>query len=173
MSLIAAFKRLPPVQRGRIILGAQLVVAALVFFALPIVTWVNDSDRVDVSASSYYSDDHAARFATDGVPATEWLLPDGTLGYLELTFHSKRVIHGVTITNGHNLNYMDRAIRKARFYVYDGDKVLEQHDIELPGIQPEHKARKIDLDSHRATRVRLEVLEFDGTGAALAEIAVY
>jgi hypothetical protein len=172
MSLIAAFKRLPPAQRGRIILGVQLVVAALVFFALPIITWVDESDRVEVSASSCYSDDHAARFATDGVPATEWLLPDGTLGYLELTFHSKRVISGVTITNGHNLHYMDRAIKKARIYVYDGDKVLEKHDVELPGIQPEHKARTIDLDNHRATRLRIEVLAFDGTGAALAEITV-
>jgi hypothetical protein len=172
MSLLAAFKRLPAVQRGRIILGVQLTVAALALFSAPIVSWLMEADRVGVFASNYYSDDHAARFATDGIPATEWLLPDGVLGYIELSFGGKRTIHGVTVTNGHNLNYMDRAIRKARISVFDGDRVVEKHDIELPGIEPEHKQRRIQLKGHRASRVRLEVLEFDGTGAALAEIAV-
>lgn len=172
MSVLAAFKRLPAVQRGRIILGLQLTTAVLVLFAAPIVEWLMKADSVDVSASSDYSDDHTARFATDGIPATEWLLPDGVLGYIELSFGSKRAIHGVTVTNGHNLNYMDRAIKKARISVFDGDKVVETHDIELPGIEPDHRQRRLELKGHRASRVRLEVLEFDGTGAALAEIVV-
>ena len=172
MSLISAFKRLPAVQRGRIVLGIQLLVAVLVLFAAPIATWLTEGERVEVSASSYYSDDHAPRFATDGLPATEWLLPDGALGYMELTFNRKRAVRGVILTNGHNLNYMDRAIKKARIHVFDGDKTVETHDIELPGIEPKHKPRRINLSNHRATRVRIEVLEFDGTGAALAEIVV-
>lgn len=172
MSPIEAFKRLTPAQRGRVILGIQLVVAVLVLFAAPIATWLMEGERVDVSASSYYSDDHAPRFATDGIPATEWLLPDGALGYMELTFNRKRPVHGVTITNGHNLNYMDRAIKKARIHVFDGDITIETHDVELPGIEPKHKPRRVNLSDQRATRVRLEVLEFDGTGAALAEFVV-
>jgi len=172
MSVLAAFKRLPAVQRGRIILGVQLTTAVLVLFSAPIINWLMEADSVGVFASNYYSDDHAARFATDGIPATEWLLPDGMLGYIELSFGSKRTIHGVTVTNGHNLNYMDRAIKKARISVFDGDEVVEKHDVELPGIEPDHRQRRIELKGHRASRVRLEVLEFDGLGAALAEFVV-
>lgn len=172
MSVLAAFKRLPAVTRGRIILAVQLTIAVLVLFSAPIVNWFMESDRVEVFASNFYSDDHAARFATDKYPATEWLLPDGTLGYIELTFGSKRAIHGVTVTNGHNLNYMDRAIKKARILVFSGDDVVEQHEVELPGIEGEYKSRRIELGGHRASRVRLEVLEFDGNGAALSELAV-
>jgi len=172
MSLLTAFKRLPAVQRGRIVVAVQLTIAVLVLFAAPIVNWLMAADSVGVYASNYYSDDHAARFATDGIPATEWLLPDGALGYIELSFGSKRIVNGVTVTNGHNLNYMDRALKKARISLFDGDKVIERHDIELPGIDPEHKPRRIKLKGYRASRVRLEVLEFDGTGAALAELVV-
>lgn len=170
--LVAAFKRLSAMPRGRIVLGVQLVTAVLVLFSAPIVNWLMEADSLSVFASDDYSDDHAARFATDGIPATEWLLPDGALGYIELSFGSKRTVHGVTVTNGHNLNFMDRAIKKARISVFDGDEVIEKHDVELPGIEPEHKQRRIELKGHRASRVRLEVLEFDGTGAALAELAL-
>jgi hypothetical protein len=172
MSLLEAFKRLPAVRRGQIVLGVQLTIAVLVLFAAPIASWLMKADGVEVFATNFYSDDHAGRFATDGIPATEWLLPDGALGYIELTFGNKRTVNGVTVTNGHNLNYMDRALKKARITVFDGDKVVDKHDIELPGIEAEHKPRRIQLKGHRASRVRLEVLEFDGTGAALAEIVV-
>jgi len=172
MSVLAAFKRLPAATRGRIILTVQLTIAMLVLFSAPIVNWFMESDRVEVFASNFYSDDHAARFATDKYPATEWLLPDGTLGYIELTFGSKRRIHGVTVTNGHNLNYKDRALKKARIVVFNGDDVVETHDLELPGVEAEYTPRRIELGGHRASRVRLEVIEYDGVGAALAEIAV-
>lgn len=165
-------KRLSPQQRGRVILGLQLAALAIAFFALPIVRYATEADHVEAYASAAYSEEFDAPMAIDGDPVTEWCLPDGELGTLNLVFNRKRRIDAVSITNGHNRHYMDRAIKKARLTLYDGKRVLEAHDIELPGIEPQHKPRRIALSGERATRLQLEIKEFDGTGSALAEIQV-
>lgn len=165
-------KRLTPKQRGLVVLGAQLLALALAFFALPIARYFMEADLIEASASAAYSEEFDAQMAIDGDPATEWCLPDGTLGTLDLKFHRKRRVDAVWITNGHNRHYMDRAIRKAKLVLYDGGRAVERHEIELPGIEPLHTRRRIELTGQRGTRLRLEVLEFAGSGSALAELSV-
>jgi len=158
--------------RGRVVWALQLIALALAAFAAPIVTYVQASGRVSATASGAYDPDFDAEYAIDGILETEWCLPDGALGHLDLSFTRSRRVNSVYLTNGHNRHYLDRAIVKARIIVLDGDRVVERHDVELPGIEPEHKTRRIELRGHRATGVRLEVTEFAGSGAALAEIRV-
>jgi len=150
----------------------QLITLALAAFAAPIFSYCTEEDRVDVIASNYYGPDYEPRQAIDGLSGTEWLLPDGTLGYIDLVLNRRRRIDGVEIINGHNMQFMDRAIRKARVIVFDGSHELERHDIELPGIEPDLTPRRVELGGHRANRVRLEITEVAGNGAALAEIRI-
>jgi len=172
MSVLAVLKQSYAAHRNRIILGLQLATLALAFFATPIVNWLLEGNVTTVTASADYSDDHAPEFAFDGIQTTEWLLPDGTLGYLELSFSRKRAIHRVFLTNGHNPNYLDRAIRKATVFVYDGDQIIDEHEVDFPGIEPEYTRRRVELRGKRATRVRLDVTQVAGNGAALSEISV-
>jgi hypothetical protein len=165
-------KLLTPKHRGLVVLGLQLVALVLAFFALPITRYFIEADRIEASASAAYSDEFDAQMAIDGDPATEWCLPDGTLGTIDLKFHRKRRVDAVWITNGHNRHYLDRAIRKARLVLYDGARAIERHDIELPGIEPLHTRRRIELTGQRGTRLRLEVLSFAGSGSALAELSI-
>lgn len=165
-------RRLSARARDRVILALQLGALVLAFFATPLLNYVLEADSITAEASAAYSEDLEAAMAIDGNPDTEWCLPDGTLGYIDLTFSHRRRVDAVVITNGHNRTYMDRAIRRARLSLYDDERVIEQHDVEFPGIEPQHKQRRIALQGKRATRLRLEVTEFAGTGAALAELRV-
>jgi hypothetical protein len=165
-------KRLTPKQRGLAVLACQLVALVLAFFALPIARYFVTVDRIDASASSEYDENFTAQMAIDGDPETEWCTADGVLGTFDLAFNRRRKIDAVWITNGHNRGYMDRAIRRAKLTLYDGGRAVGRHVIELPGIEPKHVRRRIELSGQRATRLRLEVLEFAGSGSALAEISV-
>jgi hypothetical protein len=160
-------------RRKRIVLSVQMTVLMLATFAAPIVHYVREQGHVTVTASSSYAPEYDAEMAYDGVLETEWCLPDQALGFIEFSFASSRRVNSLDITNGHNTTYQDRAIKKARILVYNGDKVVEKHHLELPGIEPVHKRRRVTLGGHRATRVKIEVLEFDGNGAALSEVAIY
>jgi hypothetical protein len=158
--------------KSRLVLGAQLLGLALAFFATPIVRFFLEADQIDATASSSYSDEFEAQMVLDGDPNTEWCLPDGTLGYIDLAFKHGRHVHAVRLTNGHNRQYKDRAITKAQIVVYYDDNVVERHDVELPGIESDHKERRVELKGRWATRVRLEVLAYAGNGGALAELHV-
>jgi len=160
-------------RRKWIVLSVQIAILALALFAAPLADFIRDQGRVTVTASSSYAPEFDAEMAMDGVLATEWCLPDNTLGYIEFTFASSRRVNSMDITNGHNTTYKDRAIKKARIVVYNGDKVVEKHALELPGIEQQHKRRRVRLGGNRATRVRIEVLEFAGLGSALSEVAIY
>lgn len=160
-------------RRKRLVLSVQIGVLSLALFAAPIVDFIRDQGRITVTASSSYAPEFDPEMAMDGVLDTEWCLPDNSLGYIEFSFSSSRRVNSLDITNGHNTTYKDRAIKKARIVVYDGDRVVEKHDLELPGIEPKHKRRRVTLSGHRATRLKIEVLEFDGLGSALSEVAIY
>jgi hypothetical protein len=165
-------KRLTPKQRGLAVLGSQLLALVVAFFALPLARYFIDVDKIDVSGSEGWSEVFEPAMAVDGDPKTEWCAADGALGVLDLKFHRARKVDAVWITNGFNRNYLDRAIRKAKLTLYDGGRAIERHTVELPGIEPVHIRRRIELTGQRATRLSLQVLEFAGSGACLAEISV-
>jgi len=160
-------------RRKRVVLALQIAILALALFAAPITDCIRDRGRITVTASSSYAPEFDAEMAMDGVLDTEWCLPDNSLGYIEFAFASSRRVNSLDITNGHNTTYKDRAIKKARIVVYNGDKVVEKHELELPGIEQQHKRRRVRLGGHRATRLKIEVLEFAGLGSALSEVAIY
>jgi hypothetical protein len=165
-------KGLTSKQRGLAVLASQLSALVLAFFALPLARYFIDVDKIDVSGSEGWSEVFEPTMAVDGDPKTEWCSADGTLGVLDLKFHRPRKVDAVWITNGFNRTYLDRAISKAKLTLYDKGRAIEHHTVELPGIEPVHVRRRIELTGQLATRLRLQVLEFAGSGACLSEISV-
>lgn len=172
MSVLATARRFYLAHRRPIVIGAQATLAMLAFFSTPIVRWLGELQHVEITASAYYNELYEPHLAGDGNVQTEWCLPDGTLGHLDLSFNRKRPVRAVVITNGHNAPWLDRAVTQATLLVYDGDKVLDKRAVSLPGIERELKPRRFAMGGKVADRVRLEVTGVAGNGGAIAEIHV-
>jgi hypothetical protein len=153
-----------PPRRGLVmalLLGAGLVAA--------IVALASDSPpRTRASAS--YSDEYGPHQAVDGIEATEWLLPDGKSGWLELMLKRPKAVSRVELRNCHNRSYNDRATRKFKIEIFDGERLRAAVEGEYEKFDPEPSWRVIAVPLGRTTRIRVLVLSHFGTGGGLAEV---
>jgi hypothetical protein len=147
---------------ARVALGASVLLVLVLGYRL----W----GRVRVRASDAYSPSAPASYAVDGLDNTEWLLPDRALGWIDVYLPRSRHIRRVQVLNGHNRAYLDRATQRFRVTAYADDHPLATAEGEFARIKPGRSEVTVKLDARGATRLRLEVLSFFGTGAAIAEI---
>lgn len=114
-----------------------------------------------------------ATFAYDGDPATEWLMEDHRVGFLELAFSPPRDLAAIRLLNGSNPPYGDRAVRDYRIEVVANSTSMPTS---LRGTFEEHsdtpRWREIDLGIREVTLVRIHVVSFHGLGGSLAEVSV-
>ncbi|HEX5659055.1 MAG TPA: hypothetical protein VFX59_17795 [Polyangiales bacterium] len=129
-------------------------------------------DGATATASGEYAPVRAAALAIDGDYGSEWLLPDYTLGYLDVTFERPRDVHRVRLVNGHNAPYNDRAIQSAKILVIENDRVVDRAEVLFEQFTKTIDARVVELAGKRATRVRVAVTGHFGLGASLAELRV-
>jgi hypothetical protein len=158
-----------PEQPPRTALWITLLVSAL---AAALYTYSSRTSKLEATASAEYAEEFAARNAVDGVADTEWLLPGGELGYLDIELSRTRSVSVVSITNAHNRHFLDRGIKKGRIEVYDDDERVDKVDIAFAKIESKHSATRFKLKGKRGNRVRIEVLEFHSLGGGLAEVKV-
>lgn len=158
----------PPFARPRVRLlagvaaGATLVLMATVMWCL----W----GRPFATASAAYSSKHAAANAIDGSEATEWLLPDGALGWLEVHFPSARAVRHVRLLNAHNVHYEDRGCERVRLTLYCQYKIVASAEGGFAGIVAGPSPLDFDLSADCVTHLRVEVLSYFKTGGGLAEV---
>jgi hypothetical protein len=154
-------------RRRQVALGAAaaLVVLALVLSAR---VW----GRVRARASAVYNAEFPASYAVDGIESTEWLLPDRTLGWLDVYLPRPRSVRTVEVVNGHNRYYLDRATRKLRVTAYAGNEARGSVEAEFPPTQDKRSARKLKLSAEGVTRLHLEILSYYGAGGTIAEVKV-
>lgn len=157
-------------RRSRRKLAATLLGLVLVCAALGV--WFVFARRLKAHSSADYSPDFPARNAVDGLAATEWLLPGRSLGHLDIVLPRRRPVQGVVITNSHNRHYMDRATKRARVIVFDDALEVDSGEIRFTAIQSDPLPRSIRLRGKAGTRVRIDVLEYLGAGAGIAEVNV-
>lgn len=126
------------------------------------------------AASAVFNDDPAFTpdRAIDGDPTTEWLLPDASGGWLDVQVSPARAIHSVRLTNGHNRDYNDRAVRAYRVEAYDGDRLVAQASGQFPSLLPHPPAVAVQLAGAHVDRVRVVVVSWFNLGAALADVRV-
>ena len=158
----------PPFQRPRVRRlagvagGLALVLAVLVGWRL----W----GRPVATASAVYSSQRAAANAIDGVESTEWLLPDGATGWLQINFPSPRVLRGVRLLNAHNPHYQDRGSEQVRLIAYCEHHVAAAVEGRFAGIVAGRSPMDFSLDVVCATHLRIEVLSYFKMGGGLAEV---
>jgi hypothetical protein len=145
--------------------GSTLVSAAL-------LAWFSHEGRLKVHSSADYSVEFPAHNAIDGLVATEWLLPGASTGYVDVLLPRRRAVRDVVVVNSHNRRYMDRATKRARVAVFDDATEVDSAEVRFSAIEVDPPAKKVLLKGKVGTRVRIEVLEYLGAGAGIAEVSV-
>jgi hypothetical protein len=165
---LAGELRRDPRQRSR----RQLAAAGAGAFVLivAVAVWLELGRRPSAVSSTPYSSEFGAEQVVDGVLATEWLLPDGKLGWLELNLPKQRAVHDVVLRNSHNRHFLDRATRRARVTLFDGQKQLASSEIAFAKLEEKSAPVRVNFGGQRGNRIRIEILEHFGLGAGLAEI---
>jgi hypothetical protein len=159
-----------PAQRRARSRRLVLVTAGAGAAAVLLAVWI--WRRPLVSASAVYSAEFPASQATDGLVATEWLLPGGQTGWLELSFRSGRHVRSVHLHNARNRWYQDRATRRFRITAFAGERPLASGEGEFDAIDSKNPQREVRLEARAVTRVRVEVLSHFGSGGGLAEVRI-
>jgi len=123
------------------------------------------------TASAIFSEAFKPEMAIDGKLGTEWILPDSSAGWMDVRVSPARSIHMVRVSNGHNREHNDYAIKAYRLEAYRGDKLLTSASREFTTVTPE-PPHEVPLVADKVDRVRIVVISWFAHGAALAEIKV-
>ncbi len=127
-------------------------------------------EGISAVASDYTNVFDGPRVIDDDVE-TEWQLPGGALGYVEITIQPPVHISTLRLLNGHNRWYNDRATRGYRVELYSGDRLASTIDGEWSSLTPEPEWVEHEVeDGDEIDRIRFNVRSFHRLGAALAEI---
>jgi hypothetical protein len=160
----------PPAARKkrRLILGAGLCLVLVFAGVIMGRLW----HRPRASTSAVFGSDFPAAYAVDGIEATEWLMPDNTPGWLDVTFSSPRSVHLVRLLNCHNRYYADRAAQRVRVTAFGDWGPLGSVEGAFAALKAERSPLDLVLDAQKVTRLRVDVLSFFGRGGGLAEVEV-
>jgi hypothetical protein len=130
------------------------------------------SGALSATASiSYDQNIHAPAMAVDGNPATEWLLPNATLGAIEIKLRPRR-LQAIHLRNAHNAPYDDRATREFHIEGHLAGKLIHKASGSFPRLEPAPAPMRIPF----ATPAEVDTLKIviDGyhkSGGGLAEIS--
>jgi hypothetical protein len=162
-SMSAATKK-----KRRVVLVGALGIALVVMAIVGVRLWI----RPRVVASAVLGWEFPASYATDGLEATEWLLPDRTTGWVDVIFSSSRTVRRVRVFNVHNRYFADRGSERIRVTAFDDWRPLATAEGRFDGIKAERSVLNLDLPAKGVKRVRVEVLSSFGLGGGVAEVEV-
>jgi hypothetical protein len=123
------------------------------------------------ATASYDQSVHGPASALDGDRNTEWLLPTGTLGTLEIKLKPQRVRH-VRVRNASNGSYADRATHDFHIELWREGKLL----LKAPGTFPRFETAPGWTAVATDARAKVDTLKFvvdsyHKSGGGLAEIS--
>lgn len=155
-------------RRHRARIAASALSVALLGGAAALLRYV---DPPVVRASASYSDETKPARATDGLADTDWLLPDGQAGWIELQFRRPRDVRLVRLLNSRNRHFLDRAAHRVTVSLRGPGGSLAQRDAKLG--PPSASAPWIDVpvSARGVTRIKVELRSFHRLGGGLAEVA--
>ena len=167
-----SWQKLAPAEtRRRLYIGLAVVLVPIAVIAGSVFAF--QRARPKVVASVAYNETYPPEQAVDGLEATEWLLPDGTNGWIDLIFKKPRSVKSVTLVNCHNGGFVDRSSGKVRVTAFSGDKIVATADGEFDKVSGERAALDLPLVGRDITRVRAEALSVLGRGGGFAEVEVH
>jgi len=121
-------------------------------------------------ASAIHSELHPPSYAVDGVAETEWLLPNGIQGSLEVSYWRPRRASAVRLRNAHNRHYNDRATRAFKLEIYDGNELRASLEGEFQAFDSDPKWLTLSFPQARVSKVRFSVLSHFHAGGGLSEL---
>jgi hypothetical protein len=127
---------------------------------------------ISTEASSVHSDKYGSDAVVDGVEGTEWLLPDGATGWLDLKISPPRSVKRVRLLNSHNSPHNDRATNEYALEIYGGGKLVKTIEGTLGPLSPTPKWQAVDVDAAKVERIRFVVKSVSGAGGGLAEVKI-
>ena len=126
--------------------------------------------RVLVTPSAIHGPAYSAANATDGDPATEWLLPDNTAGFMELRLLPARAVSRVTVLNAHNSPFNDRGTKAWTIELWRGAEKVATRDGEW-AFTPTPTPTVVPLSAAGVDRIRFVLKSHHQFGAGIAEIS--
>jgi hypothetical protein len=148
--------------------------SALAFGAIALVTGAYFSQsrvvKLTPRASSYFSTAYLPTNATDGYSASNWLLPDGIPGWLEVTFDRRRV-REIELLNVQGMSHY--GAESVTVELYAGPRKVRAFDLSLRGSLGSAKPVIAPLGAGEPLdRIRIHVRTFHDIGGGLAEVRV-
>jgi len=128
--------------------------------------------RLRVQASTSYSEAYLAARAIDGLETTEWLLPDGVAGFLDVMLPCARKVHRVRLVNAHNPGFADRASKAVRVTAFSKSGAAVSVEAAFERLSEERSELALQLEADNTTRVRVNVLSHFKSGGGLAEVII-
>ena len=145
-------------------IAALAIVATLFLFVRPHTTM-----RTEVSAA--YTLASTGDNAIDGKLSTEWLLPDKTLGWIDVYVHPVKSLHAVRLRNCHNRSYNDRGTKAFHVDAMRGGVVVATREGVLdPGDSPRWVS--VEFGGEQVDVIRVTVDSYYQLGGGLAEINI-
>jgi hypothetical protein len=142
--------------------------------ALYTVRWAaKRPPHLTVEASSSYSSNFLPQRVVDEEPATEWLLPDHTLGWLDVSPLQPTKLKRIKLLNSRNSPGPDRAIGEFKLEVFAGGRVVKTIEDAFPPFNKLPQWKTIELGVvEPIDKIRISVKTWQGDGAGLAELSV-
>jgi hypothetical protein len=128
--------------------------------------------RPRAEASAIHSEPHSAENAVDGLEATEWLLPDGTPGWVDVVLPAARTVHSVRLINAHNMFSADRATRAVHVTAFTERGPSASVDGSFAAFSQTRSVLDLPLEARDVARIRVEILSYFKLGGGLAEIEI-
>jgi hypothetical protein len=170
LTRFSARHALTPRERKRRRVRRSLLLAALVVLVVLICyrLW----GRPRALASAIYSDNYAAKNAVDGLEATEWLLPDASLGWVDIVLPVARRVHGIRLVNARNNYHADRAAGAVHVTAFNERGRAASVDGAFAAFSETRSTLDLPLEARDVTRIRVEILSYFKSGGGLAEIEI-
>jgi hypothetical protein len=151
---------------------AAAIVAYAVFGVYLVLSIVRRPATLSAEASGSYSATFFPSKAIDGDPASEWLLPDRTTGWIDIELSPPRPVKTVRLLNARNIPYNDRATGQYRVEsFFKGTSVFGVDDA-FAGFNPAPTAREVTLDGQTVDHIKVFVKSWHEGGAGFAEITI-
>lgn len=124
------------------------------------------------NATGYAEASHEPWRAVDRRIDTEWWLPDGGLGSIEVDVTPARDVKSISLMNCRNLPTLDRAARDYRIELLSAGSVVATIDDFFGAPSDKPTWREHAVSGRRVDKVRVTLKTYFGRGGGLAEIEV-
>ena len=129
--------------------------------------------RIMAEASALYGPNYEAARVLDGNKDTEWLLPDGQLGWIDLRLGPPRKVKALRLVNAHNWHYHDRGTKEFNIEVWSRGKMIKLIDGAFGEPSADSPWVTFDISSEvPVDRIRIGIKSFYLGGAGLGEVSI-